>query len=209
MNIASTDRAALFRECGLPDNARFILCAGAIEKDHGFREAIWTFDILKYVYPDLWLLIAGDGPARADMEAFNRSRSREGNRVRILGVRRDVPQLLHEAELVWICGRRGGRSLAVEALAAGRPVVARRRQDLLELLGDGETGFLIASGLASDYALASRRILDNPTLRSRLGEAARNRARCFALPRILEQWVDLYADIIPPARCNPGLLLSI
>ncbi|HEV3143109.1 MAG TPA: glycosyltransferase [Gemmataceae bacterium] len=196
------------RELALPEGARYILCAGAIEKGHGFRVAVWIFDILQYIYPDLWLVIAGDGPERNAVEAFTRSRGWKENRVKFLGIRNDIPRLLEPAELVWVCGRHGGRNLALEALAAGKPAVARYRPEFVELLGEAETGFLVRSGRASDFAHASRRILDDPLLAHDFAEAARNRAARFALPRILKQWLDLYAEFFPQDDCNPPAILS-
>jgi glycosyltransferase involved in cell wall biosynthesis len=207
-NPIPIQRDALLRDTGLPEDARFILCAGLIEKGCGFREAVWIFDILQQIYPNLWLLLAGDGPERRSVEAFSRTRSQQYNRVKFLGVRSDIPRLLGLAELAWVCGRRGGRNFALEALAAGCPVVAPRLPKFVELLGDEQAGTLVASDAASDFAQASRRILDDPVLRSTLAQSGRNRAARFGLARILKQWLDLYAEILPPAGCNSSPLLS-
>ena len=207
-NPAPLQRQAFLRECGLPEDARFILCAGAIEQDHGFREAVWIFDILKYVYPNLWLLLAGNGPQRQAVETFSRTLCSQDNRVKFLGVRNDIPQLVELADLAWICGRQGGRNFALEALAAGCPVVAPRLPKFVEFLGNREAGLLVASAAASDFAQASRRILSDPVLRSTLGEAGRTRAACFGLSCIVKQWLALYAEMISPAGCNSSPLLS-
>jgi glycosyltransferase involved in cell wall biosynthesis len=208
VNPTPLQRQALLRECGLPDDARFVLCAGAIEKGHGFREAVWIFDILKHVYPNLWLLISGEGPERRSVEAFGLSRGQRDNRVKILGARSDIPQLVGQADLAWVCGRQGGRNFVLEALAAGCPVVTPRLPKFVELLGDDETGFLVATEAASGFAQASRRILDDPVLSSALRQSGRARAARFDSARVVNQWLDLYAELISPAGCNSSSLLS-
>src|SRR5262249_13820865 len=50
---AAVDRESILRELELPNEARIIACSGVIERGHGFMEAAWVFDILKYVYRDL------------------------------------------------------------------------------------------------------------------------------------------------------------
>jgi glycosyltransferase involved in cell wall biosynthesis len=202
------DRESFYRSGGLPADARILLGAGAIEQGHGFREAVWIFDILKYIYPNLWLLLAGDGRLRRAVEAFSGSRGPQDNRVKFLGTRSDIPQLLGLADLAWVCGRRGGRNFALEALAAGCPVVAPRLPEFVELLGNNDAGILAASEAASDFARASRRILDDPVLRSTLAQAGRTRAAHFGLARVVKQWVDLYAELFSPAGCNASPLLS-
>jgi glycosyltransferase involved in cell wall biosynthesis len=202
------ERDTFLESCSLPSDCRFIFCAGAIEKGHGFREAVWIFDILKYVYPNLWLLIAGDGPQRLAVEAFSHSRGRQENRVKFLGIRNDIPKLLGLADLAWVCGRRGGRNFALEALAVGCPVVAPRRPEFVELLGNHEAGILVASEAASEFAQASRRILDDPALRSTFGDAGRARAARYGSARVVKQWLDLYAELFSPAGCHSSPLLS-
>src|SRR5262249_22608226 len=67
---APVERESILRELELPTGARIIACSGIIERGHGFMEAAWVFDILKYVYRDLWLLVLGDGPQRRRVEEF-------------------------------------------------------------------------------------------------------------------------------------------
>ena len=55
---------------GVPAAGRVILCVGPLQRQRGFQEAIWALDILRYVRPDLHLVLAGDGPDRARLEAF-------------------------------------------------------------------------------------------------------------------------------------------
>src|SRR5262249_37010380 len=190
---APVERESILRELELPTGARIIACSGIIERGHGFMEAAWVFDILKYVYRDLWLLVLGDGPQRRRVEEFARSLGRDDYRVRFAGARHDAPSLLGLAEVVWVLGERGGNRAVLEALAAGRPVVARQRADLTELVG--ETGFLVASADRHEAARATRRIIDDALLSQRMQAAAAARAAEFAPERIAPRLAALYARL--------------
>src|SRR5262249_41276995 len=64
---------SLSDQLGLPKGARFIVCVGPLEAQKGYLDAIWAFDILKFLYADLHLVIAGEGPDRERLERFVRS----------------------------------------------------------------------------------------------------------------------------------------
>ena len=90
---------------------------------------------------------------------------------------------------------------ALEAMAAGLPVIASDVGGLPELVTDGETGFLIPP--KSPALLASRieQLFDDPALRVRMGFAARTRARQnFSVARMVEQITKLYTDLLS-AKC--------
>ena len=71
--------------------------------------------------------------------------------------------------------RGGGVGAALEAMAAGRPVVASRLADLAEIVVDGETGFLVEPNNKAALARQTRLLLDDPQRRRRMGEAGRQR----------------------------------
>src|SRR5262249_10111930 len=62
--------ADLCRSFGLAQNARPIVCVGPLEPGKGFREAVWAFDILKFLYDHLHLVLIGDGPDRGRLVQF-------------------------------------------------------------------------------------------------------------------------------------------
>jgi glycosyltransferase involved in cell wall biosynthesis len=69
-----------------------------------------------------------------------------------------------------------GARVALEAMAAGRPVIASRWPALAEVVVHGETGYLVDPGSKIDLAQKSRQLLGDAGLRCRLGVAGRRRA---------------------------------
>ena len=160
----------------VPHGARVLACMGALEHHKGFRDAIWAFDILRFLYPDLHLLLIGDGPDRPRLERFARDIHCEGA-VHFLGNRVDGPALLSLAEVVWVPDYvEGGINVSLEAMAACRAVVASRLPGLSEVIVDGETGVLVPPGRPAELARKTRLLLDDAERRRRMGDAGRRRA---------------------------------
>ena len=121
--------------------------------------------------------------------------------MRFTGSRPDAAGLLGLAEVVWVLGDRGGRNVALEALAACRPVIARRRPDLAEILGS-ETGFLVDWANPHEVARATRRILDDAAGGARWAENASKRAERFSVAEAAARWAQLCDS--PPAPLLRG-----
>jgi glycosyltransferase involved in cell wall biosynthesis len=125
--------------------------------------------------PDALFLLAGEGPERDALEALAEERG-IAHRVRFLGRREDVPQLLATCDVFALPSLYEGSSLAVlEAMAAGIPVVSSAIGGTDELIEDGRSGLLVPPGDAEALAVALRRVLDDQALRRSLAAQARER----------------------------------
>ena len=180
---------------GVPASSRLILCAGPLEPEHGYRDAIWSLEILLFLFDDLHLLLAGAGPERVRLERFA-VRNRLNHRVHFLGPRADVAALLDRAEIVWIPHLAdGGVHSALEGLAAGKPVIASNLPSLREIITDAESGFLITPGDKVALARRTAELLRNPDLARRLGDAGRRRAQTFSPGELVNRFARLYAEL--------------
>jgi glycosyltransferase involved in cell wall biosynthesis len=188
-----TSQLSLRESLGLPSSARILLCAGRLVRDAGFREAIWAFDILHLIQPEIRLLMAGDGPYRAALEQFVHAIGAQDH-VRFLGWRNDLADLFELAELVWCPSLRDQAPLVLlEALAAGRPVVASRQSSVEELTG--QSGGVLFCPPADPPALAqqTRRLLEDPVLARHIAQAGQQLVhRRFTLDRWIDRHLELY-----------------
>lgn len=123
------------------------------------------------------LLIAGDGPARADVR-----QALAGSAGRIVWLGRvdeaELPAVYASADLyVWpAIGEAWGMSL-LEAQAAGLPVIVGRSGGIPDIVADGGTGILVQAGDARGLALATATLLDDEPRRRMMGSAAQTRMR--------------------------------
>ena len=151
--------------------------------------------------PDALFLLAGDGPERARLEA----RATElgvAERVRFLGRREDVPELMAACDLFALPSLYEGSSLAVlEAMAAGIPVVSSAIGGTEELIEDGLSGLLVAPGDAPALAAALRRLLSDPRLRGDFATRARARVEAgLRREQNAERVADVYRELLGERR---------
>jgi glycosyltransferase involved in cell wall biosynthesis len=142
-------------------------------------------------------LLIGDGPDRPAIEA-ELARLGLSDNVRLLGDRRDVPELLAKAD-VFVCSSRSeGMPVSIlEAMAAGLPVVASAVGGVPEIVDDGRTGLLVAPGAVAPLTDALARLLDDRAARERMGRAGRELALArFDLPRFRQAHLDLYTRLL-------------
>jgi glycosyltransferase involved in cell wall biosynthesis len=199
--IASPPKASHADWCrahGLPPAARVIAGLGPLEPAKGFRDAIWAFDILQFLYDDLHVLLIGAGAHEGRLREFTRL-TRSAGRIHFPGPRADLDELLAHAELVWVPSRADrGAGAALEAMAAARPIIASRWPGLAEVIADGETGVLVPPGDKATLARETRALLDDPERRRRLGEAGRRRvAERYAVETMVRNYEALYAQLGP------------
>jgi glycosyltransferase involved in cell wall biosynthesis len=186
------------RSLGLPPAARVIVGVGPLEPAKGFRDAVWAFDILQFLYDDLHVVLVGAGSHEARLREFTQL-TRSTGRIHFPGPRADLDEILGHAEVVWVPSRADrGAGAALEAMAAGRPVVASRWPGLVEVVADGETGVLMTPGDKAALARETRALLDDPERRRRLGEAGRRRAaERYAVEAMVRNHEALYAALSP------------
>jgi len=178
---------------GLPEQARILLSLGPFRSHKGHREAVWALDILHYLYEDLHLVLLGSGPERNRVIEFGHFIGASSH-VHFPGTVADVRPWLRRAELVWVPSRTGGGvNTALEAMAAGKPVVAARLPALAEVVAEGETGLLFNPGDKADLARQTRLLMDDPKRRSIFGTAGQRRVQQhFTVERLVESCLRLY-----------------
>jgi glycosyltransferase involved in cell wall biosynthesis len=160
--------------------------------------------------PEAVFVLAGEGPEREPLEAVAR-RLGLADRVRFLGRRTDIPELLAACDVFALPSLYEGSSLAIlEAMAAGRSIVSTAIPGTDELLADGETGLLVPPGDTIALAGAIRRALADQELRTRLGARARETVqRDFTSAGMARHVTSLYHELLGTGEGNRNALLRL
>jgi len=154
--------------------------------------------------PEARVMVVGEGPERPALET-EIARLGLGDRVHLLGFRSDVPDLLAASDLFVLPSLFEGLPLSIlEAMAAGKPVVATAIGGNDEAVVDGATGLLVPPGDPQALADAIRALLRDPERRRRLGEAGRRRAEAeFSATAMVRRIAAIYDELLA-ASDRPG-----
>lgn len=139
--------------------------------------------------PKAHLLLAGEGSLRANLEGRER--------VHLLGVRGDIPEVLAAADIFALASDWEGLPLAIiEAMAAGLPVVATSVGCVPEIIEHGRTGLLVARGDQAALVAALQDLAENHSLRRDMGAAARIRSLCFSVDTMAAAYEELFSRLL-------------
>jgi glycosyltransferase involved in cell wall biosynthesis len=160
-------------------------------------------------HPYLRFLIAGDGPRRGELKALASSLGLD-DCVTFLGHQEDVPALLAEADAFVLPSRSEAfPNGAIEAMAAGVPVIASRVGGLLDLIDDGRTGLLVSPDHSAALARAIESLVLSPARAAMLGASAREEvARRYSFDRMVRGFEDLYLSQLDGAGAPLGTRVS-
>ncbi|MCB9554671.1 MAG: glycosyltransferase [Deltaproteobacteria bacterium] len=159
-------------------------------KDH--ESLLRGFASAQALQADSALLLAGDGPKREPLEQLARGLG-IADRVRFLGVRSDVADLLGAADVFVLPTHWEGMPGAVmEAMAAAVPVIASGVGGVPELIQHERSGFLVSPLAPDEITEALSRLYDQPDLRRSIARQARHDITFFSIDRQVDRWVELY-----------------
>jgi glycosyltransferase involved in cell wall biosynthesis len=185
-------RAAVDRELGLADGAPVVAAVGRLVPQKNHARLLEAVALLAREHPRVIAVIVGDGPLRAELEARAAALGVR-DRVRFTGMRTDAAAIAQRADMVAFSSDWEGLSIAaLEALAAGTPVVSTPVEGMVDLLAGG-AGLVV--GEASPAALAEgiAALAGDADLRRRMGEHGRALvAERFSLERMLDAHEELY-----------------
>jgi len=180
---------------GIPAGAPLVLAIGRLAPEKGFDVLIDAFQKLSARLPEACLALVGSGPLDAPL----RARAGESS---ILFTRMvaNVTPLLHAADVVAIPSRQEGQGIvALEAMAASKPVVASRVGGLVETVIAGETGLLVPPEDTAALAAALESLIADPARRAALGAAGRKRVEQeYTASRMIARLEAVYLSLIPP-----------
>jgi glycosyltransferase involved in cell wall biosynthesis len=176
----ANDGVALRRELGVPEGVPLIGAIGDLEGRKGYPFLLDAFRKLALDWPDARLVVIG-APSEPDEVAALRRQAADpslGGRALLPGY---IPRAWRFASTFDVCVMPSLRfesfgMSALDAMWAGKPVVASRTGGLPEVVADGETGIIVPPGNADALAEALRGLLASPEKARRMGEAGRRRA---------------------------------
>jgi glycosyltransferase involved in cell wall biosynthesis len=162
----------------------------------GYRELIRAAELVLNHVPNAQFWCFGEGKLRPELEA-QIAAAGIADRVRLLGFRRDVPDLMRAVDVMCLPSHREPFGLVyVEAALAEKPVIACEAGGAPEIIEHEETGLLVRPQNVPDLTQAILTLLDNPAEAKRMGRRARELAlERFTWPRYLAKLREVYDQV--------------
>lgn len=199
-----SDKSAVRRALGLPEDRFLVGMMARCSPEKGGEWWVRAMVLLRAGGENVHGVLVGGGP---EMEAWM-AMARQldiADRLTFAGPRMDVPRWLAAMDALICPSLQESFGLAaVEAQAAGVPVVATRVDGLLEVLHDGHDALLVPPGDAVALSEAVREILRSPALRKRLADAGRTNAERFTVDAMADRYAALYRRLLCARRGAHG-----
>ena len=196
------DGASFRARNGIGPERRVLVYVGRVAHEKNIAFLLEVAARMRRDHPEILLLIAGEGPALNPLRQVVRRRGL-GDHVRFVGYlsrRGELEDCYRAGDAFVFASRTETQGLVLlEAMALGVPVVSTAVMGTRDVLRDGE-GALIAAEDVEDFAAKLRRLLADPELRRRLGEAGRAYAARWSSGALAEGMLAFYAQVLDGSR---------
>jgi glycosyltransferase involved in cell wall biosynthesis len=187
-------------DLGVRSDSRVITSIGRLDRQ---KRLPWLFRQVRSIQrsiPDLEVVLVGEGPEEPVLRSLAASLG-ISRRIHFVGWRTDIPRVLAASDLLVLTSAwEGMPNVVLEAMAAGKPVVATEAEGVVEALGPlaQEPVFQSASLRAEEaFCEAVVRLLEDPELARRVGWANQARVREeFSFERMIERYCHLYREML-------------
>ncbi|NNF28327.1 MAG: glycosyltransferase [Gemmatimonadetes bacterium] len=196
-------------ELGVPTEATVLGTVASLSWLKGHRSVLGACARRGEELASVHLLFVGDGPERPALEEMARELGMD-QRVHFAGRLPNVPNLHHLFDVSVLCSlTEAFPNSLLEAMAAGKPVVASRVGGIPDAVCEGETGFLVDPGDESTLAHRLQRLVSEPLLRSTMGEVGRRRVEEHFTPAAsMEALARTYGRVSSRTGRGEGALVS-
>ena len=193
---ANGNRVEKRRALGLDQNEAVIGFVGWLLPIKGPDYLLKAMDYVWQGHPEASLVLVGKGGMDVDLRAEALKKNANG-KVKFLGWREDVDEIMPLFDMLVLPSLNEGMGrVLVEAMAAGKPVVASRVGGIPDLVRHAETGYLVPP--ADEKALADgiKKLLDDPERAKQMGLRGREHCRQFSIEAMIDKLDKLYIELI-------------
>ena len=192
--FASRSREEVREALDLPLDAILLISVGELNRNKNHRVIIQAMARLPQL--PLYYILCGKGKEAEFLQELAQS-LHLSNRVRILGYRQDVCDLLHASDIFCFPSKREGLGMAaLEAMEAGLPLVTSNIHGIRDYSLSGETGFACPVSNVEEFAHAIETLSENRNLRKRMGTYNQQAVEAFYQAKTDEIMKSVYTDVL-------------
>ena len=197
MDVPESDAAARRAEFGVSPSEILIVSVARLVWFKGLDNLVSAMPLLLAKCPGVRIVVAGDGPLRDEL-ARQAEDLGVGGRLELAGERRDIPAILAAADIFVLPSVSEGLPISImEAMAAGKPVVATDVGGVAELVDQGSTGQIVPPRSAPALADALAQLALDPARRAAMGARGKLRiASEFTPEQMARRTADIYHAVL-------------
>jgi glycosyltransferase involved in cell wall biosynthesis len=189
-------RTEVRSELEVPDRDTLVTTVANLRPEKGYDVLLDAAHILADRGLPVTFVAVGQGPLDAEVRERHRQLGL-GRRFRLLGQRHDVLRLLTGSDIFVLASRQEGLPVVLmEATSVGLPIVATDVGGVTQVVTDGADGIIVPPGRSDDLADALERLVTDPDLRHRLGDAALVKNSMFDVTNATRKIEDIYVSIV-------------
>jgi len=199
MNV-QVDIAEKRKELGLNSKGLVVATVGWLLPIKGPMHLLKAMSNVWESHPETTLIFVGKGDLEKGLKEEAR-RMGVWDKVKFLGWRDDIPEIMETIDVFVLPSLNEGMGrVLVEAMAAGKPVVASRVGGILDLVKEGQNGFLAEPGDEKGLAIAIKKLLEDKKMRDEMGKRGREIAQDFSVEKMVEKIDVLYERSLWPGK---------
>jgi glycosyltransferase involved in cell wall biosynthesis len=185
------------KELGIEMSRTIIGTVTRFEPQKAIHDFLVAVSYVKKTYPDIKVVIAGDGPLRREIEKLINDLKLNDN-ITLLGWRNDVPEILAVLDIfcqssLW----EGCPMVLLEAMAVGKPIIATNVGGVKEIVEDDNTGILVPPADPKAMGDAIVKLMNNKEKTMKMGMNGRRRAESFFnVDLMLIKYERLYQELL-------------
>jgi len=193
----SVDKARVQSRLGLGTNVRLIAVVATLKEPKGHRYLVEAMSAIAPQYPDIHVLFIGDGTLREELQDQVK-RLKLDKHIHFLGNRHDIPELLAASELFVLPSLWEGLSMALlEAMAAGKPIVATAVSGTTQVMIHGKTGLIVPPRDSRALADAIIQLLSDPAQAQAMGQSAKRHVTAhYSAQKQADEHLALYRRLL-------------
>jgi len=191
----SSNSGTPFRNLGIADHQLIVGTVGWLLPIKGPMILLEAMSRICHERPDVDLVYVGKGDLRKNLESRVRQQGLS-DRIHFMGWRKDVPNIMRHLDIFVLPSLNEGMGrVLVEAMAAGKPIIASDVGGIPDLVTSGYNGLLVRAGDVQALYAAIKRLLGDRALRDELGKRGREFSSHFSLKKMLSKIDALYASL--------------
>lgn len=188
-------RKELRKEFGFNNRDIVILTVAELNANKNHKQVIDSLENLQN-YDNIYYLVVGVGEYESYLREYIHDKGLD-NKVKLLGFRRDIPELLCISDIVALTSMREGLPRCImEAMAAGKPLIATNIRGNRDLVKNGVNGYLVPINDVSATVEAIKKLVQDKELRTKMGNEGRKIIKDYSIDKVLKEMDEIYSRYV-------------